>query len=335
MKTYPIIPELNVPGNILTRLLPRRVDGPVHALNFQRSIERLGESIIETDAGAPDRLPDTEPFQDRGEPGRSIVAAAIGMKDGISRKIEVPGRHLDRRRDKRRPVIVIHRPPDPLARRAVNDRREINPALPRRNVRDIPDHFLTRNGRAEVTGHQIRDRPRLALPGGDGPPGPRLADHQAQLPHQRPDHLPSRLDAPAGQLHRHPAVAVRAVGIPERLRDQQLQLIPAFRGGGFRPGPPFVKPGPGYSQPAAHLRDCRSAGRSPRHGGILRLDERVLLAHRCSLAKYAGRVARGNLTPGLPQNPGVTLSRHRALLILLTRNRESTASARKAWGTAR
>jgi hypothetical protein len=28
-----------------------------------------------------------------------------------------------------------------------------------------------------------------------------------------------------------------------------------------------------------------------------------------------GRVARGNRTPGLPQNPGVTLSRHRALLI--------------------
>jgi hypothetical protein len=27
-------------------------------------------------------------------------------------------------------------------------------------------------------------------------------------------------------------------------------------------------------------------------------------------------VARGNLTPGLPQNPGVTLSRHRALLTL-------------------
>src|ERR1700690_2962054 len=46
MKTYPIIPELNVPGNILTRLLPRRVDGPVHALNFQRSIERLGESTM-------------------------------------------------------------------------------------------------------------------------------------------------------------------------------------------------------------------------------------------------------------------------------------------------
>jgi hypothetical protein len=34
-----------------------------------------------------------------------------------------------------------------------------------------------------------------------------------------------------------------------------------------------------------------------------------------------GRVARGDLTPGLPQNPGVTVSRHRALLILTCRRR--------------
>ena len=42
----------------------------------------------------------------------------------------------------------------------------------------------------------------------------------------------------------------------------------------------------------------------------------------------------GESRPRAPADPGVTLSRHRALLILLTRNRESTASARKAWGTA-
>jgi hypothetical protein len=52
-------------------------------------------------------------------------------------------------------------------------------------------------------------------------------------------------------------------------------------------------------------------------GGALSVDELVFLAHRCSLAKYAaGRVARGNHTPGLPQNPGVTIARHRALLTL-------------------
>jgi len=107
---------------------------------------------------------------------------------------------------------------------------------------------------------------------------------------------------------RDPPVPVGAVGILERFRDQQLQLIPAFRCSTLRPRPPFVKTGPGYSQPAAHLGDCRSAGRFPGHGGMLRLDERILLAHRDSLTKYAaGRVARGNRTPlgGLPPSSPV------------------------------
>src|SRR5450631_2624194 len=36
---------------------------------------------------------------------------------------------------------------------------------------------------------------------------------------------------------------------------------------------------------------------------ILRVDELEFLGHRWSRAKYAGRVARGNLAPGLPQIP--------------------------------
>ena len=47
----------------------------------------------------------------------------------------------------------------------------------------------------------------------------------------------------------------------------------------------------------------------------------------------ASRVARGNLTPGLPQNPGVTISRHRALLTLTASARVPIASARKWPGT--
>ena len=54
MKTHPIIPELDVPGNIFACFLPRRVDGPVHALHFQRGIESFSEGIVETDASPPD-----------------------------------------------------------------------------------------------------------------------------------------------------------------------------------------------------------------------------------------------------------------------------------------
>jgi predicted dithiol-disulfide oxidoreductase (DUF899 family) len=45
------------------------------------------------------------------------------------------------------------------------------------------------------------------------------------------------------QLQRHPPVPVRAVGILERLRDQQLQLVFPFRRRRLRPGPPVIKPG--------------------------------------------------------------------------------------------
>jgi hypothetical protein len=75
MKTHAIIPDLDVAGNIIACLLPSRVGGAVHPLDFQRSIERLSQGIIEADAGTADRLADPQPVQDRRELGRRIVAA--------------------------------------------------------------------------------------------------------------------------------------------------------------------------------------------------------------------------------------------------------------------
>jgi hypothetical protein len=80
MKTHPIIADLDVAGNVFACLLPRRVGGPVHTLDFQRSIERLSEGIIEADAGAPDGLPDPQPSQDGSELGRRIIAASVAVK---------------------------------------------------------------------------------------------------------------------------------------------------------------------------------------------------------------------------------------------------------------
>ena len=77
MKTHPIIAELDVPRNILLRLLPRRVNSPVNALDLNRSIERFGQGVIEADPGTPYGLPDPEAFQDRGELRRSIDNGAF------------------------------------------------------------------------------------------------------------------------------------------------------------------------------------------------------------------------------------------------------------------
>jgi len=130
MKTRPIIAELDVPRNILLRLLPCRVNRPVNALDLHRSIERLGQGVIEADPRPPDGLPDPEAFQDRSELRRGVITPAIGMEYRIRRESDVPGGHLDRRGDQRRLVIVVHRPPDHFPGRAVDDRREIKPSLP-------------------------------------------------------------------------------------------------------------------------------------------------------------------------------------------------------------
>ena len=99
METSPIVPELDVPRNILSRLLSRRVSRPVDPLDFQRGIKRFGQAVIETYPCPAHRLPDPQPLQDSGELGGRIVAATIRMKDSISREIEITGRHLDRRRN--------------------------------------------------------------------------------------------------------------------------------------------------------------------------------------------------------------------------------------------
>jgi hypothetical protein len=46
METNPIVPELDVPRNILSRLLSRRVSRPVNALDFQRGIKRFGQAAM-------------------------------------------------------------------------------------------------------------------------------------------------------------------------------------------------------------------------------------------------------------------------------------------------
>src|SRR5580704_17266472 len=106
MKTSPIVPKLDVARNILLRFLRRRVNRPVNALELHRSIERLGQSVVEADPGPPHGLPDPEGLQGRGELRRGIITPAIGMEYRTRREIDVPRGHLDRRGDQRRLVIV-------------------------------------------------------------------------------------------------------------------------------------------------------------------------------------------------------------------------------------
>ena len=75
METGLIVPELDVPGNILLRFLPRRIDGAVHPLDLYCRIERFGEGIVETYPCPANGLPDAQALKNSGELGRGVVAA--------------------------------------------------------------------------------------------------------------------------------------------------------------------------------------------------------------------------------------------------------------------
>ena len=90
-------------------------------------------------------------------------------------------------------------------------------------------------------------------------------------------------------------VPVRRVGLLENRLDEHGQLLAPAGGRRGRAVVPLVIARRGHVQPRAHFDD--------RILRLLRIDERELLAHRYSCAKKAaGRVARGNFTPGLSQN---------------------------------
>src|SRR5580704_10622664 len=292
MKTPLIIAEFDVPGNILPGFLSRRVNRPVDPLYFQRCIERLSERIVIADAGPAYRLADSQPGENRSELGRSVIAAAVRVKDRALRQHEIAGSHLDGRGDQRGTVIVVHRPADDLACRAVDDGREVNPSFPRRYIGNVTDHFLARGGGGEVAVDQIRDRARRALPGRGRPPRPRLAGHQAQRPHQAADQFSAGRDAPPGELLSDAPVPVGAVRIIKRFPDQQPEPLLSFRGGAVRPRPPLIESRFRHSQPPAHAHNAGSMTPAGGRVSALRVDELIHVAHRGSLAKYAAAFFR-------------------------------------------
>src|SRR6266851_6080425 len=236
METSLIIAEFDPPRNIIPGLLPRRVGCPVNQLDFQRSVYRFGESVIVADSGPPDGLPYPEFPQRPGELGGGVVASPVRMEYRSLREVKIPCGHLDRVHDQGRLVIVIHRPADYFPGRAVDDRGEIKPALPRGNVGDIADHLLAGLSRCEVPFHEVRDVVLLAVALGEAePPGLRLAGLQALLAHELPDELGAGLLATAGQGDVHAPVPVFLVVRLEKRFYLYFQQLPPFRGGAFRP----------------------------------------------------------------------------------------------------
>src|SRR5271157_3319406 len=201
--------------------------------------------------------------------------------------------HLHRAGNKRGAEMAGHRPPDDFLAEAVDNGGEIDFSLPGPDLGDIADELEVGGGGGEVPLDQVGDLGDVYGLRGQRPGLADLAGHEAQVAHEAADELAGGLLALAGQLGVDAPVTVGLVIVVEDLLDLAFQVFLSFRGRGQRPVFPFVVAGFRYAYPQAHLREGRSISRRRGHiGGVLRCDERVLVAHCCSDAKYAATFSR-------------------------------------------
>src|ERR1700726_3925670 len=107
---------------------------------------------------------------------RRVITAAIGVKNRLAGERVIAGSHLDGLLDERGPVVIVRRPADHFLRMAVDNRRQVKPALPCRNVSDVADHFLAGSVSSEIPLHEVGDVVLLAVTLGEAePPRPGLA----------------------------------------------------------------------------------------------------------------------------------------------------------------
>src|ERR1039457_4195862 len=223
-----IVPEFNVPHNVPARVLTGRILGTVNALVLQSGEERLRHRIIVTYPGAPDGMPEAIFLQRAGELLRRVIAAAVGVENSMPGEREIAGSHLDGLLDERRLVVIARSPADYFFCMAVDDRRQVKPALPRRDVRNIADHFHAGRVSSEIAVHQIRDVVLLAIALSEAePPRPRLAGLPAPLTPRPPRPGPEAREPPAGTRKSHPIHRMTSARSKRVLRAFSQSPIPA------------------------------------------------------------------------------------------------------------
>ena len=137
VESFGIVSEFDVPGNIVDGVAAGRVLGAVDPLVLQGGEERFGHRIIVAYPGAPDGMPEVIFPQRPGELLGRVVAAAVGVENGILGERIIAGGHLYGLLDERRLVVVVCRPADHFLRVAVDNRRQVKP-----NGLALSDHFM-------------------------------------------------------------------------------------------------------------------------------------------------------------------------------------------------
>jgi hypothetical protein len=182
-----------------------------------------------------------------------------------------------------------HRPADDAARAQVEDHRQVEPAFPGRNVRDVGHPHRIAGGRRELARQHVgRD--------GEGMPGvrrdpipPPPASRQAPVAHQARHALATPAPPARPQLRVDARAAVPLPTLPVNRRDLDRELRVAAGAACHGPRLGRVEPGARHRQAAAQ--------HGHRKGGLLRGDERE--SHAFSLGEEGRRFPK-TLHRGLP-----------------------------------
>ena len=192
----------------------------------------------------------------------------------------VPYCHLQRVGDEFGAHVVAERPADDLARRQIDDRRQVRPPLPGRDVGDVADVTAVDLGAGtKRTPDQVEGRGRGRV--GDGGRTPTFLGPALQA---RPPHQPAHPTLPAGnttlpQRPMHPRGPVRALGLRMDRGDLHDEL--GVEHGASRPLclATLIEGGTGDLEQTTRVLHAVACG-------FLHPNERVH-AHRVSLAKKA------------------------------------------------
>jgi len=156
VKPTRIVEPLDVSDNSTTGMVSGSEHGAMDEFILERAEKRLRHGVVPADPGTSDRGPQVVPVEKGAEFVRGVLTAAVGMENAPSADPAGGERHRQRVNDQARLHIFGQRPADDFLAVAVDDRGQIEPTLPGRNVGDIANEFGAGRGGGEVTPDQIR-----------------------------------------------------------------------------------------------------------------------------------------------------------------------------------
>src|SRR5712692_1803337 len=277
MPSPPVVERLEVLEELAARRGPRVPSRVVDELDLQRCEEALGDGVVPAIALPAHAADDPVLRQHPLVVAAGVLTAAIRMMQQARRGAAAGQRHPEGVEGEVVRDALAHRPAYGEARAEIEDHRQVEPALARRNVGDVGDPRLIRFGPLELPGQDVgRDGERVARVGRHPEP-PAAPGGQPAASHQTRHALTTRATAAVHQLGVNPRTAIPLPALRVDRGDLEAQS--------------FIRPDvrcrrPRLPRVEARARDLQRAAQQPhREGGLLRGDERE--PHAFSFAKKA------------------------------------------------